>query len=81
MDSLYANTNIVVLILFSLCCNGLCLLPLILSVVGVLTCTDEKAKSNAKLSLIISAIMVTIGVVANIARFALGVGGGAGGFK
>jgi hypothetical protein len=76
MNGFYGNTNIVVLILFSLCCNGLCFLPLILSIVGVTSCTDEKAKSNAKMCLIISAIMTVIGVIGNVIRFSLGGAGG-----
>jgi hypothetical protein len=63
LDGMYANTNIVILIIFSLCCNGLCFLPLILSLIGTLTCRDETAKSNARLSLIISCIgaLLTVG--------------------
>ncbi len=81
MDSMYANTNIVILIFFALCCNGLCLAPLILSIIGTFTCTDEKAKANAKLSLIISGIMVFLAVVINIVRFAIGGAAAFGGLK
>ena len=66
MNKMFAETNIVVLVLFGLCCNGLCLLPLILSVIGVATCTDEKAQSNAKIVLIISGIVVVLGVIGNV---------------
>ncbi len=69
LDSFYANTNFVLLILFSLCCNGLCLLPLILSAVGLGVCKDPTARSNAKTSLIISIIMVVIGIIIDIIYF------------
>jgi hypothetical protein len=78
---MYADTNIVLLIFFSLYCNGLCLLPLILSIIGVATCTDEKARANAKLSLIISIVAVVLITIAQIIRM-MTVGAGAfGGFK
>ena len=76
---MYANTNIVILIFFSFCCNGLCLLPLILSIVGVVTCTDEKAKSNAKICLIVSCVSLVLGVISSVVQQMAGVGGG--GFK
>ena len=57
LDGMFANTNMVVLVLFGLCCNGLCFLPLILSIIGVTTCTDETARSNAKIVMIISIVM------------------------
>ncbi len=68
MNAMFANTNIVLLILFSLCCNWMCFLPLILSIVGVTTCTDEKAKSNAKICLIISGIVVVLGTISSIVQ-------------
>lgn len=76
MNAMYANTNIVVLIFFSLCCNGLCLLPLILSIIGVATCTDEKAKSNAKLCLIISGLMVVVQFIGGFIKGMIDAGGG-----
>jgi hypothetical protein len=79
---MYANTNFAVLIIFSLCCNGLCLLPLILSLIAFTTSTDEKAKNNAKICLIISGVMVVIGVIANVIQMMMGGGpGGGGGFR
>jgi hypothetical protein len=65
------NTNMVLLVLFSLCCNGLCFLPLIFGIVGLTTAKDSEAKQRAMVVTIISAIMVTIGILGNIARFAL----------
>lgn len=71
MDGMYTNTSFPVLILFSVCCNGLCLLPFILSLIGTFTCKDKTAQANARICLIISSVMVVIGVVANIVRFAI----------
>jgi hypothetical protein len=76
LDSTFANTNIVVLILFALCCNVLCYLPLILSLIGVMTCTDEKAKSNARLCLIISAIVSILGTIGGVVNQMNNPGGG-----
>jgi hypothetical protein len=72
LEGMYANTNFAVLILFSLCCNGLCALPLILSAIAFSTSTDPTAKNNAKICLIISGVMVVIGVIANVIRFSIG---------
>ena len=71
IEGMYANTNFAILIIFSLCCNWMCFLPLILSIVAYSTATDEKAKNNAKICLIISSVMVVLGVIGNIVRFAL----------
>ena len=77
LDKMYATTSVPILILFSLCCNGLVLLPLILSIIAVNTCKDETARGNAKLSLIISGTVVTLLVIVQIV--ALSMGGGLGG--
>jgi hypothetical protein len=62
MDGLF-KTNIVVLILFALCCNGLFALPLILGIVGLVTCKDPQAKQNALVVTIISGIVIASGIV------------------
>ena len=67
LDKTFAETNIVVLILFSLLCNGI---ALILGVVGLLTCKDETAKKNAMIATIIGGIMGAIGVIVRIAASA-----------
>jgi hypothetical protein len=74
------NTNMAVLVFFALCCNGLCLLPLIFGIVGLASAEDPEARNRAKIITIISAIMVTIGVLANIARFAI-IAGNPGAFR
>jgi hypothetical protein len=58
LDGMFANTHIVFLILFAFCCNYL---ALILGIVGMLTCTDPRAKQNALVVTIISAIVAFSG--------------------
>jgi uncharacterized membrane protein len=70
LDKMYRDTNIVVLILFGVCCG---LIAFILSLVAMLTAKDPKAKSNARLVVIISGLLTVISVVAQIV---LGVMGG-----
>jgi hypothetical protein len=80
MNGLFANTNIVILVIFAFCCNSLCLLPLILSIIGVVTCTDQKAKSNATICLIISGIATALQVIGGWVN-QMSNPGGFGGFK
>jgi hypothetical protein len=47
---MFANTNIVLLILFGVCCNGI---AFILGIIGLITCTDPVAKRNALIVTII----------------------------
>jgi hypothetical protein len=63
MDGMFAKTNIVLLILFGLCCNGI---ALILGIVGLITCKDPRAKQNALIVTIIGAIITGLGVVAQV---------------
>ena len=75
LDAFFGNTNTVLLVLFACCCG---LIALIVSLIGLNTCTDEKAKANAKLVMIISGIMVVLNVIATILQI---LAGAAGGFK
>jgi hypothetical protein len=63
IDGMFANTNIVLLILFSFCCNGI---ALILGIVGLITCKDELAKRNAMIVTIIGGIITVLGVAAQL---------------
>jgi hypothetical protein len=63
MDGMFANTNIVLLVLFGFCCNGI---ALILGIVGLITCKDEIAKRNALIVTIIGGIITVLGVVAQV---------------
>ena len=64
MDSFFTSTNIVVLVLFSCFCSGL---AVILGIVGLATCKDERAKSNALIVTIIGAIVAVGSFIARLA--------------
>jgi hypothetical protein len=68
MDGFFTNTNIVVLVLFALCCNGI---ALILGIVGLITCTDEVAKRNALTVTIIGGIITVVGVAIHVAQLGM----------
>jgi hypothetical protein len=59
-DGLFANTHIIFLILFAFCCNPV---ALILGIAGLIACKDPRAKQNALIVTIISAIVVFSGAV------------------
>ena len=63
LDKMYRDTNIVILIIFSLCCG---IIAFVLNLVAFLTAKDSKAKSNAQIGLIISAITTVLGVISTI---------------
>jgi hypothetical protein len=63
MDGLFAKTNIVLLILFGFCCNGI---ALILGIVGLITCKDPRAKQNALIVTIIGAVISVLGVAVQV---------------
>jgi hypothetical protein len=60
MDRTFANTNIVILVLFGFCCG---IIALAFSIAGLVVCTDPVAKRNAMIVTIISGIMTVAGVV------------------
>jgi hypothetical protein len=68
LDGTFANTNIVVLVLFAFCCNGI---ALILGIVGLCVCKDELAKRNAMIVTIIGGIITALGVMGQIAQIAM----------
>ncbi len=51
IDKTFKNNAIIVLIIFSVCCNGI---AVILGIIGVILCKDPVAKKNAIIVLIIS---------------------------
>ena len=71
LDGTFGNTNVVVLVLFGLCCG---IIAFILALVGMLTAKDPKAKSNATLVLIISGIMMAIGIILQVTGVIAGMG-------
>lgn len=64
LDGMYANTNIVVLVLFGICCG---LIAFVLSLVAYLTAKDPKAKSNALLVMAIGGAMMIVGIILQVA--------------
>jgi len=57
LDSTFADTSIVILILFGLCCG---MVAVVLSIVALITCKDETARRNAVIVLIGSAIAAVV---------------------
>jgi hypothetical protein len=64
LDGMFANTNIVILVLFGICCNGI---ALILGIVGLAVCKDEKARQNAMIVTIIGGILTAVGIAVQVA--------------
>jgi len=60
LDKTFRDTNIVVLIIFGCCCG---IIAFALSLACMLTAKDQKAKSNAMIVLIISAIVSVLHTV------------------
>ena len=73
MDAFFANTNTVVLVIFGLCCGCI---PLVLSIIGLAICKDEKARSNATLLLIVSIVGVVAAAILQVMQGAMQQGGG-----
>jgi FtsH-binding integral membrane protein len=74
LDKMYRDTNIVILVLFGLCCG---IVALVLSLVAYFTAKDPKAKSNALIVIVVSLILTAIGIVANVMGVFAGAVGGA----
>ncbi len=73
LDGMYANTNIVVLVLFGLCCG---IIAFVLSLVCYLTAKDPKAKSNAMIVMAIGFAMFVVGIILNVAGVFAGAAAG-----
>jgi hypothetical protein len=68
IDQQFANTNIVVLVLFGLCCGWI---ALVFAIVGVATCQNPTARQNATIVLVVSivtSVAAVFMVLANAAR-------------
>lgn len=63
LDKMYRDTNIVVLVLFGICCG---IIAFVLSLVCYLTAKDPKAKSNAMIVMIIGAVLTAVGIVMQV---------------
>ena len=63
LDGMFANTSIVLLIVFGVCCGPL---AFILGIIGLITCTDPLAKRNALVVTILGGIFGGIGMVSSM---------------
>jgi hypothetical protein len=59
MDAFFSDKNLALLILLSVCCNGI---ALILGIVGLAACKDPRARHNALVVTIVSGIITFLGV-------------------
>src|SRR4051812_40589013 len=75
MDAFFGNTSTPVLVLFGICCGCI---ALILSIIGLATCKDETARSNAKLVLIVCLVSQAVGIVIRVILTMAEVGAGGG---
>lgn len=73
LDKMYRDTNVVILVLFGICCG---IIAFVLSLVCFLTAKDPTAKSNAKLVMIVGIIMFVIGIALNVLGVLGGLAGG-----
>jgi hypothetical protein len=64
LDATFANTNIVMLVLFACLCGDIALL---LGIIGLVVCKNDKARTNALIVTAISAVRVAVLVIAIIA--------------
>lgn len=63
LDKTFRDTNIVLLVIFSLCCNGI---ALILGLIGLFTAKDPTAKKNATLVTIIGGVVTVVGIIIQV---------------
>lgn len=68
LDQQFTNTNIVILILFSLCCGQI---ALIFGILGVLMCKNKTARTNATIVLVISGVSFCLSIVVTVAQVAM----------
>jgi hypothetical protein len=69
LDGFFANTNIVLLIILSICCSGI---AFILGLIGIFTCKDAKAKQNAIIVTIIGLVSGGGWVIGSMVRGVMG---------
>jgi hypothetical protein len=74
LDGMFANTNIIILVLFALCCG---IIALVLALVCYFTAKDPKAKANATIVIAIDVVLFIIGIIVQVAGIGAGLMGGA----
>jgi hypothetical protein len=65
LDRQFLDTSIVVLVIFSLCCNGI---AFAIGLAGFIACKDPEAKQKAMITMIIGGIITFIGVAIQFAK-------------
>jgi hypothetical protein len=65
LDGTFADTNIIILVIFSFCCSPI---AFVLGIIGLITCTDPLAKRNALIVTILGAIFGGAATVVNLIR-------------
>lgn len=73
LDKMFRDTNIVILVLFGLCCRGI---ALILSAVCYFTAKDPKAKNNALIVMCVDAGLTVLAIILNFTGALAGLMGG-----
>ena len=68
LDGMYRDTNIVILVIFGLCCG---LISLVMSLIALVTAKDPKAKSNAMTCLIVGIVSQVLGGIAYVILMAM----------
>ena len=63
LDKMFRDTNIAILVIFGLCCNGI---ALILGLVGVFTAKDPVAKKNATIVASIGGVVTVIVIIVRV---------------
>jgi len=59
LDRQFLDTNIVVLVIFSLCCNGI---AFAIGLAGVIACQDPDAKQKAMITMIVGGVITALGI-------------------
>jgi hypothetical protein len=73
LDKMFRDTNIVLLVLFGICCRGI---ALILSGICFFTAKDPKAKSNAIIVMCIDGALIVLAIILNVAGVFAGAAAG-----
>ena len=74
LEGFFANTNVAVLIILTLCCNVAAIFT-ILGIVGLVSFQDPTAKQNAKTVVIVSAVLFALALVGFVVNMIIGIGG------
>jgi hypothetical protein len=63
IDRQYRDTNIVLLVIFCLCCN---VLALPFGIIGLVTCQDPDSRQKAMIVTILSGVLVGVGILLRV---------------